>query len=100
KTFIALEREWANTDCTHGPVEETLWADDYLGTAPDGARTTKAQMIAATKAAKTTARDCVLHDAKVHFFGDNLAVVYGSESSVRTGASGKAAKECLAWTDT
>jgi hypothetical protein len=100
RSFIALEREWANTSCTHGLVQETLLADDFLGTAPDGARYTKSQSIADTKAEKTTARDCTLHDAKVHFFGADLAVVYGSESAVRTGASGKTEKRCLGWTDT
>jgi len=46
------------------------------------------------------AHDCVLHDTKVHFFGDNLAVVYGTESSVRAEAQGKPEKRCLGWTDT
>jgi hypothetical protein len=56
RAFTALEREWAAVSCSHGLVEEALLAGDYLGTEPDGTRSTKAQTIAGTKAAKTTAR--------------------------------------------
>jgi len=37
---------------------------------------------AATDSSKTV-RDCRLIDAKARFFGDNLAMVHGSESAVR-----------------
>jgi len=47
-----------------------------------------------------TARDCRLIDAKVRFFGDDLALVYGSESSVRKAKDGAERARCLTWTDT
>jgi hypothetical protein len=47
-----------------------------------------------------TDRDCRLIDAKVRFFADNLAMVYGSESSVRKAKDGTQNSRCLIWTDT
>jgi hypothetical protein len=41
-----------------------------------------------------------LIDAKVRFFGDNLAMVYGSESAVRKAKDGAEKLRCLIWTDT
>ena len=45
-------------------------------------------------------RDCRLDDAKVRFFGDSLAIIYGSERALRTDKDGKEAMRCLVWTDT
>jgi hypothetical protein len=45
-------------------------------------------------------KDCRLLDADVRFFGDNVAVVYGSESSVAVLPDSKSERRCLVWTDT
>ena len=45
-------------------------------------------------------RDCKLDSAKVRFFGDGLAMVYGSERATHTGSDGKDTMRCLVWTDT
>ena len=37
---------------------------------------------------------------KVHFFGDSMAILYGSESAVRTEADGRKHAVKLTWTDT
>jgi len=39
-------------------------------------------------------------DAKVRFFGSNLAMVYGSETATRNNKVGKPEPRCLTWTDT
>ena len=73
-------------------------ADDFQGTAPSGKRFGKAEAIATD----ATALDhgCQLDDAKVRYFGDNLAMVYGSERSMRKAEDGKENMRCLIWTDT
>ena len=47
-----------------------------------------------------TGHDCGLDDAKVRFFGDSLAVVYGSEHAVGKDKSQPNIKVCQVWTDT
>lgn len=47
-----------------------------------------------------TAHDCGLDDAKVRFFGDSLALVYGSEHAIGKDKSKPNAKVCQVWTDT
>src|ERR1700689_3284958 len=90
KNLIDWERQWAEADCVHNMVEEKILADELQGTSPeDGPIYSTAQ-----------ARDCHLHDAKVRFFGLDLAIVYGSESSIRKGKDGKDFKRSLVWTDT
>ena len=37
---------------------------------------------------------------KVRFIGDNLAIVYGSESAILKTSSGKETTRSLVWTDT
>ena len=100
KHLIALERQWAEEACTHNGITKTLLADDFLGTAPDGRRYTKAEEVEGSQPSKVRARDCRLIDAKVRFFGENMAMVYGSESSIRKSRNGKEYKRCLVWTDT
>lgn len=100
KMMIDLERQWAETACTHSMVVEKILADDFQGTSPDGKRYTKSEEVEEAKSTKTHARDCRLHEAKVRFFGDNLAIVYGSESSIRKASDGTESSRCLIWTDT
>ena len=83
KFMVDAERQWAEAACTHSKMAEKILADDFQGTSPDGKRYTKSEEVADTADLSKTARDCRLIDAKVRFFGDELAMVYGSESSVR-----------------
>jgi len=96
--ITAKEKMWLDADCSHQPALKDVIADDYQGTAPNGERTNKASALADSP--DWPAKDCKLGLVKVRFFGDSLAMVYGSESTVRTAKDGKAAKRCLVWTDT
>ena len=69
------ERRWAESACDGNDVVHTLLADDFQGTSPSGKRYSKP-----TTAEKPSARDCKLGEVKIRFFGDNLAIAYGSES--------------------
>ena len=97
KSLIDMERQWAEQECTHSTIVQTMLADDFQGTAPDGKRYSKSE---ALETSKTEARECRLQDAKVHFFGENIAVVYGNESSIRKASDGKEYTRTLVWTDT
>ena len=99
KFIVDAERRWAEAACTHNQIAKIL-ADDFQGTSPEGKRYTKSEEVADTQDLSKTARDCRLIDAKVRFFGDNLAMVYGSESSVQKGKDELAKPRCLIWTDT
>jgi hypothetical protein len=98
KQMIQKERDWAEAGCTQKKVVKELLADDFQGTAPGGERYDKAEAI--KRAASQKERDCRLDDAKVRFFGDSLAIIYGSERALRTDKDGKEAMRCLVWTDT
>ena len=100
KFMVDAERQWAEAACTHNKITEKILADDFQGTSPEGKRYTKSEEVADTMDLSKTARDCRLIDAKVRFFGDNLAMVYGSESSVRKARDGAERSRCLIWTDT
>jgi hypothetical protein len=93
--MITQERRWAESACDGNTVVQTLLADDFQGTSPTGKRYSKP-----TEAEKPSARDCKLGEVKIRFFGDNLAIAYGSESRVKAGKDGKDAVETLIWTDT
>ncbi len=95
--LIAMDRMWAEANCRPQPGLEEVFADDFWGTATDGSRYGKEEAMAPLK---NPDRQCEFGDVKVHFFGDNLAIAYGNESSIRIGADGKEYKRCLAWTDT
>jgi hypothetical protein len=97
KSLIDMERQWAEQECTHSMIVQTMLADDFQGTTPEGKRYSKSE---AVETSQTEARECRLHDAKVHFFGENIAVVYGSESSIRKASDGKEYTRSLVWTDT
>ena len=93
--MLEQERRWAMGPCDHNRVADTILADDFQGTGTDGKRYTKADDLADTDDKSHSATDCTLIDAKVRFFGDNLAIIYGSESRVLNGA-----KRTQVWTDT
>ena len=97
--IIAMERKWAEGVCVDNGVVAGLLADDFQGTSPKGMRFTKADELRDEKGPHT-AHDCGLDEARVHFFGDSLAVVYGSEHAVGKDKSQPNAKVCQVWTDT
>lgn len=99
KYIIDMERKWAEGVCIDNGVVAGLLADDFQGTSPSGARFTKADELKDEKSART-AHDCGLDEAKVRFFGDSLAVVYGSEHAIGKDKSQPDAKVCQVWTDT
>jgi hypothetical protein len=99
KYIIEMERKWAQGVCVDNGVVAGLLADDFQGTSTKGARFTKADELKDEKGART-AHDCGLDEAKVRFFGDRLAVVYGSEHAVGKDKSQPNAKVCQVWTDT
>src|SRR5580700_6069923 len=76
KYIIEMERKWAEGVCVDNGVVAGLLADDFQGTSTKGARFTKADELKDEKSERT-AHDCGLDEAKVHFFGDSLALVYG-----------------------
>jgi Domain of unknown function (DUF4440) len=98
KMMIDSERKWAEASCDHNRVTETILADNFLGTAPDGSRYERAKEIRGD--ASKTESNCKLDGAKVRFFGADLAMVYGSERGTSTGADGKETLRCLVWSDT
>jgi hypothetical protein len=99
KYIIEMERKWAEGVCIDNGVVVGLLADDFQGTSTKGARFTKADELKDEKGART-AHECGLDEAKVRFFGDSLAVVYGSEHAVGKDKSQPNIKVCQVWTDT
>jgi hypothetical protein len=101
KQLIELERRWAVSGCTHEQIEKTILADDYHGTAPDGSEYGKKEAMSETPDPSATKEtECTMYAVKVHFFGDSMAVLYGSESALRTGKDGKKVRRKLTWVDT
>ena len=97
--IVEMERKWAEGVCVDNGVVANLLADDFQGTSTQGARFTKADELKDEKSVRT-AHDCRLDEAKVHFFGNSMAVVYGSEHAVGKDKSQPNAKVCQVWTDT
>jgi hypothetical protein len=100
KFMVDAERQWAEAACDHNRIAEKILAEDFQGTSPDGQRYAKSEEVADSADVSKTAEDCRLLDAKVRFFGDGLAMVYGSESSLRKAKDETAKTRCLIWTDT
>jgi hypothetical protein len=96
--IVQDERDWAGEGCTQNRAGERFLAEDFQGTAPSGARYDKAEAL--RRDASHKERDCHLDDAKVRFFGDSMAIVYGSERAILVGKNGTESKRCLVWTDT
>jgi hypothetical protein len=100
KFMVDAERQWAQTACTNNNIAEKILADDFQGTSPEGKRYTKSGVVGDPADSSKTGRDCRLIDAEVRFFGGDLAIVYGSESSVRKAKEGTEKSRCLIWADT
>ncbi len=97
KEMVAKETMWADSSCGPQPELAGVIAADFQGTATDGRRYGKAEAIETD--ARALDRDCRFGDVRVRFFGEDLAVAYGDESSVHKGKDGKESKRCLVWTD-
>jgi hypothetical protein len=97
--IVEMERKWNEGNCVNNGVVADLLADDFQGTSTSGMRFKKDDELRDEKGART-ARNCGLDEAKVHFFSDSLAVVYGSEHSVGKNKAEPDAKVCQVWTDT
>ena len=100
KALIDWERQWAEDACTHNGIQTTILAEDFHGTAPDGSLYSKQKEVANPQHPKTTEEACAMYDVKVHFFGDAMAILYGSESAVHVEADGRRHTVKLTWTDT
>lgn len=98
KFMIDMERKWAEGVCTNNGVVSELLADDFRGTGTSGERYTKADELRDEKGPRS-ARGCAPDDARVHFFGEDLAVVYGSEHAIGKDKMHPDAKQCQVWTD-
>jgi len=97
--IIDMERKWAEGVCVDNGVVAGLLAEDFQGTSTSGSRFNKADELRDEKASRT-AHDCGLDTAKVRFFGNSLAIVYGSEHATGKDKSHPDAKVCQVWTDT
>jgi Domain of unknown function (DUF4440) len=100
KSLIQSERRWAEAACDGNLDLQGFVADDFYGTAPDGSRYTKAEEVAHTKNPTHHYRDCRLGPVKVHFYGNSLALLYGSESRIPIQSSATSQTQTLIWTDT
>jgi hypothetical protein len=100
KLLIDMERQWAEAACTHNGIEKTILAADFHGTAPNGSLYSKQEAVAYAEKEKLTEEACKIYEVKVHFFGDSMAVLYGSESAVHVEADGRRHTVKLTWTDT
>lgn len=99
KSLINYERLWAESGCTHNGIESTILAEDFQGIAPNGSRYSKKGAIAYS-ASKTPEEACEIYEVTVHFFGDAIAILYGSESAIHVEVGGRRHKVKLTWTDT
>jgi hypothetical protein len=100
KELIALEHQWTDTDCAFSNIMDTLLADDFQGVSPEGKPYSKQVAIAESKSQKVKARACQTYEVKVHFFGENLAILYGSESAIWMNPDGTEYTRKLTWVDT
>jgi hypothetical protein len=97
--IVDMERKWAEGVCVNNGVVAGLLADDFQGTSSKGERFTKADELK-DEGGPRIAHDCGLDEAKVRFFGDGVALVYGSEHAVGKDKSKPSARVCQVWTDT
>jgi hypothetical protein len=74
KFMIDMERKWAEGVCTDNGVISELLADDFQGTSTRGERYNKADEPREEKGPHS-ARGCALDDAKVRFFGEDVAII-------------------------
>ena len=97
--MIDMERKWAEGVCVNNGVVSELLADDFQGTNTHGGRFNKEDELRDEKGPRS-AHGCGLDEAKVRFFGDDVAVIYGSEHAIGKDKANPDAKQCQVWTDT
>jgi hypothetical protein len=97
--MIDMERKWAEGACTNNGVVSELLADDFQGTSTAGERYSKADELRDEKGPHS-AHSCALDDAKVRFFGEDVAIIYGSEHTIGKDKTNPDAKQCQVFTDT
>ena len=81
KFMIDMERKWAEGVCANNGVISELLADDFQGTSTGGERYNKEDELRDEKGPHS-AHGCALDDAKVRFFGEDVAIIYGSEHAI------------------
>jgi Domain of unknown function (DUF4440) len=99
KALIEMERKWATSGCTPNGIEKVILAEDFHGTAPNGTQYSKKEAVSGSQDTQPAERECVMYDVKVHFFGDSIAILYGSESAL-TKKDGHDYRRKLTWVDT
>jgi len=99
KFMIDMERKWAEGVCVNNGVVSELLADDFQGTNTHGGRFNKEDELRDEKGPRSP-HACGLDEAKVRFFGDDVAVIYGSEHAIGKDKANPDAKQCQVWTDT
>jgi uncharacterized protein (TIGR02246 family) len=105
KSLTELERQWseAATPAQEISIVQKIFADDFFGTATDGSLYSKSEKIEKEKTGSASEEEVLsprLDDIKVRFFSDDLAVLYGRESSIRKSKDGKEHTRRVVWTDT
>lgn len=98
--MVEQARAWADQACGGKWVISELFADDFHGTSPKGARYDKPSGEPSFDATTKWSTECQLDQADVRFFGADVAVMYGAESKTVPLADGNSERRCLAWTDT
>jgi hypothetical protein len=81
KFMIEMERKWAEGACANNGVISELLADDFQGTSTRGERYNKGDELRDEKGPHS-AHGCALDDSEVRFFGEEVAVLYGSEHAI------------------
>ena len=99
KFMIDMERKWAEGVCANNGIISELLADDFLGTSTGGKRYNKTDELRDEKGPRS-AHGCALDDAKVRFFAENVAIIYGREHAIGKDKMRPNAKQCQVWTDT
>ena len=97
--MIDMERKWAEGVCVNNGVVSELLADDFQGTNTRGERYNKEDELRDEKGPRS-AHGCALDDARVRFFGEDVAIIYGSEHAIGKDKAHPDAKQCQVWTDT
>ena len=100
KFILEAEEQWEEAACNHNKSSESILADDFWATAPDGAQYGKEEEVKDTQDSSKSARDCHISDTRVRLFGDDVAMVYGKGYSVRKDKGGHQGPRCLTYTDT
>ncbi len=100
RQLIEWERLWAESGCSHNGIEKTILAEDFHAIAPDGSQYGKKEALAKAQSDGSREKSCVMYGVNVHYFGETMAVLYGSESAVTTDPAGKEVRLKLTWVDT